>query len=61
MQDDEDAPRPQRRLAALALESLGIEELRAYIGELRAEITRVEGVIERKQAHRGVADSFFKR
>ncbi len=61
MQEDEDAPRPQRRLAAMALEPLGVEELRAYIGELREEIARAEAAIGRKQAHRGVADSFFRK
>ncbi len=61
MREDEDAARPQRRLAALVLEPLGIEELHAYIGELREEIARAEAAIERKQAHRGVADSFFRR
>ena len=60
MQDEEDAARPQRRLAAMALDPLGVEELRAYIGELQEEIARVEAAIARKQAHRGAADRFFR-
>jgi uncharacterized small protein (DUF1192 family) len=54
-------PRKQARLEKLVLDTLGIEELRAYIGELREEITRVEADIERKQGHRSAADAFFKR
>ena len=59
---EEDAPPPRRRrLDPLLLDSLGIDELRLYIGELKAEITRVEADIDRKQSHRSAADAFFKR
>jgi len=54
-------PRKRVRLEKLLLDTLGIEELRDYIGELRAEIARVEADIERKQGHRSAADAFFKR
>jgi uncharacterized small protein (DUF1192 family) len=54
-------PRKQVRLEKLVLDTLGIEELRDYIGELREEIARVEADIERKQGHRSAADAFFKR
>jgi uncharacterized small protein (DUF1192 family) len=60
MQEDEDAARPKRRLSAMVLDPLGVEELRAYIDELREEIARTEAVIARKQAHRSAADSFFR-
>jgi uncharacterized small protein (DUF1192 family) len=61
MEPDEDLPvRKRRRLEALFLDSLGVEELRDYIGELRDEIARVEADIGRKQSHRSVADGFFK-
>jgi uncharacterized small protein (DUF1192 family) len=60
MQDEEDAARPQRRLTAMVLDPLGVEELRAYIGELQEEIARAEAAIARKQAHRGAADRFFR-
>ena len=64
--DDEDSPwgapvRKKVRLEKLVLDTLGIDELRAYIGELREEIARVEADIERKQGHRSAADAFFKR
>jgi len=59
---EEDAPPPKRRrLEPLLLDSLGIEELRLYIDELRTEITRVEADIGRKNSHRSAADAFFKR
>ena len=57
---EEDAPpRPRARLEKLPLDSLGIEELQAYIGELRGEIARVEADIARKQGHRSAADAVF--
>jgi uncharacterized small protein (DUF1192 family) len=62
MAQDEDAPPlKRRRLEPLLLDSLGIEELHAYIGELRAEIARVEADITRKSSHRSAADAFFRR
>jgi uncharacterized small protein (DUF1192 family) len=62
MAQDEDAPPPKRRrLEPLLLDSLGVEELRNYIEELKVEIARVESDITRKQSHRSAADAFFKR
>lgn len=59
---EEDAPPlKRRRLDPLLLDSLGIEELRLYIDELKAEIARVEADIGRKNSHRSAADAFFKR
>ena len=57
---DEEVPRPRRRLEPLALYPLGVEEMQAYIGELRAEIARVEEEIGRKRKHRDAADAFFR-
>jgi uncharacterized small protein (DUF1192 family) len=64
--DDDDnpwgaPPRKRARLEKLTLDTMGIEELREYIAELQAEITRVETDIERKQGHRSAADTFFRR
>jgi uncharacterized small protein (DUF1192 family) len=59
---EEDAPpAKRRRLEPLLLDSLGIEELRLYIEELKTEIARVEADIGRKHGHRNAADAFFKR
>jgi uncharacterized small protein (DUF1192 family) len=61
MEPDEDLPvRKRRRLEPLFLDTLSVEELRDYIGELRDEIARVEADIGRKQSHRSAADAFFK-
>lgn len=59
--EDDAPPLKRRRLEPLLLDSLGIEELRLYISELKTEITRVEADIDRKQGHRSAADAFFKR
>jgi uncharacterized small protein (DUF1192 family) len=62
MARDEDEPQTKRRrLDPLLLDSLGIEELRSYISELKTEIARVEEDIGRKGSHRSAADAFFKR
>jgi uncharacterized small protein (DUF1192 family) len=59
---EEDAPPlKRRRLEPLLLDSLGIEELRLYIDQLKTEIARVEADIGRKNTHRSAADAFFKR
>ena len=49
-----DSPEP-------VLDTLGLVELREYIDELKAEIARVEADIDRKQGHRSAADAFFRR
>jgi uncharacterized small protein (DUF1192 family) len=59
--EDDEPLTKRRRLEPLLLDSLGIEELRSYIGELKAEIVRVEADIDRKGSHRSAADAFFKR
>ena len=62
MMDEEESPvRKRTRLERIVLDTMGIEELRDYIAELKAEIERVEADIERKQGHRSAADSFFRR
>ena len=59
---DEDLPvRKRTRLEKLVLDTIGIAELRDYIGELNDEIARVEADIDRKQSHRSAADALFKR
>jgi len=62
MADDDDAPvRKRRWLEPLPLDTLGVTELRDYIAALEAEISRVEGDIQRKQDHRSAADAFFRK
>lgn len=59
MFDDEDA-RAKPRLQPMALDPLGVDELRGYIAELQAEIARAEAAIGRKQSHRDAANAFFR-
>lgn len=59
--EEDEPPIKRRRLEPLLLDSLGIDELRSYIDELRTEIARVEADIVRKNSHRSAADAFFKR
>lgn len=60
--EEEDRPqRKRRRLEPLLLDTLGVEELRDYIGELQDEIARVESDIAKKQSHRSAADAFFRK
>jgi uncharacterized small protein (DUF1192 family) len=62
MAEEEDVPvRKRHRLEKLVLDTLGIEELRDYIGELRDEIIRVEADITRKNSHKNTADAFFRK
>jgi uncharacterized small protein (DUF1192 family) len=60
-EDDDALPRKRIRLEKLVLDTLGVEELRDYIGELREEIARVEADIGRKQSHKSAADAFFRK
>ncbi len=58
---DEDLPKPAKSLLAPpALDMLGVDELKAYILALQAEIARVNAVILAKDAHKAAAASFFK-
>ena len=62
MAEDEDTPiRRRSLLEKLVLDTLGIDELRDYIGELQEEIARVEADITRKNSHRAAADAFFRK
>lgn len=59
MFDDDTAPK--KRLPVLKnLEPLSMDELAAYIDDLKAEISRTEGEMARKKAHAAAASSFFK-
>jgi uncharacterized small protein (DUF1192 family) len=63
-EDDESRRKPSNsrgRLEPLLLDPLGLAELRDYIVELQTEIARVEAAIDRKQNHRSVADSVFRK
>jgi uncharacterized small protein (DUF1192 family) len=59
--EEPDGPRPRNRFAPPAIDLWGVAELRAYIEELRAEITRAEAEIGKRNASKAAADLFFKR
>jgi uncharacterized small protein (DUF1192 family) len=61
LDEDEEPIRKRTRLEKPVLDTLGIEEMREYISELKEEIARVEADIERKQGHRSAADAFFRK
>ena len=48
LDEDEQPIRKRTRLEKPVLDTLGIEEMREYISELKEEIARVEADIERK-------------
>jgi uncharacterized small protein (DUF1192 family) len=57
---DDEIEAQKKKPALKLLDKLSIDELEAYIVELRGEITRTEGEIARKKAHASAASSFFK-
>lgn len=57
--DDDFDPRT-KKMKARPLDMLSVDQLRGYIAELRAEITRVEADIAKKEKSKAAADSFFK-
>ena len=56
--DDLDPKRPT--LNAPNLESMGLDELQAYIAALQAEIARAQSAIAAKQRQQTTAASLFK-
>jgi uncharacterized small protein (DUF1192 family) len=40
---------------------MSVEELRAYINDLKAEIVRAEEDIRKKEAHKEAASSIFRK
>ena len=57
----EDDLEPQKQSAKLKnLEPLSIDELMAYIEDMKQEIVRTEEEIKRKKAHMDAAASVFK-
>lgn len=53
---------PKKKAAPLRnLEIMGIEELRDYIGQLQAEIVRVETAIAAKESVKKGAEALFRK
>lgn len=52
---------PKKKTAKLKnLEPMSVDELAAYIEDLKAEIVRVETDMAKKKAYNSAASSFFK-
>ncbi len=52
---------PQKKTQKLRnLEPLSVDELTAYVEEMKAEIKRTEAEIVKKKAYANAASSFFK-
>ena len=60
--DEEDLrPRTASKPLARDLRTLSVEDLRAYVVELRNEMERVEAEIARRQDVRGAAEALFRK
>jgi uncharacterized small protein (DUF1192 family) len=59
--DDEPVKRTEAYRIGQDLSLLSVEELRRCIGELRAEIDRLESEIASKSATRNAAESIFRK
>ena len=59
--EEPEGPRPRNRFTPPVIDRWGVEDLRAYIAELREEIARAEREIGKREASRAAADLFFRR
>ena len=59
--DDEPAKPKRVHEIGQDLSALSVDELRARIGDLRAEIARLEGELDAKGSTRLAAESLFRR
>jgi uncharacterized small protein (DUF1192 family) len=62
MFDDDDAPKkPKTHEVGMKLDTLSVDELKARIELLEAEIARLKQAIEAKTASRATAEGFFRK
>lgn len=59
--DTDDIAPPPKTAKPVSLEGLSVAELEALIRDLELQIAAARQMIASKQAHRGSAESFFKR
>ncbi len=59
--EEPEGPRPRNRFEPPVIDRWGVEELRAYITDLKAEIARAEAEIGKREATKAAADLFFRR
>jgi len=60
MDEDETVPKVAKKFKPLVFDTLSIEELAAYIVELKEEITRAEASIDAKKRFRESAQDVFR-
>lgn len=58
---DEDIDPKTKRLKPRLLDALSVPDLKDYIGQLQAEILRVETEIAKKEKHLSAADALFRK
>jgi uncharacterized small protein (DUF1192 family) len=58
--DTDDLEPKTKRVQKRNLEPLSVEELAAYVEDLKAEIVRVEEDMKKKKAHLAAAANLFK-
>ena len=57
----DDLPRPKNiHVLGENLEAISVDELRLRIAALHQEILRIQAEVDKKQASRSAADTFFK-
>lgn len=61
MFEEEPRPQPRERFQPARLADWAEADLRAYIGDLTAEIARAEAAITARAQQRAAADSFFRK
>lgn len=59
--EEPEGPRPANPFVPPVIDRWGVEELRGYVLDLRAEIARAEREIAKRDAHRSAADAFFRK
>ena len=58
---DDDLDPKTKRLKPRNLDNLSIDDLKAYIADMTAEIQRVEADIVKKEAHKNAIPGLFKK
>jgi uncharacterized small protein (DUF1192 family) len=59
--EEPEGPRPVNRFKPPVIDRWGVEELRSYILDLKAEIARAEAEIGKRQASQAAAELFFRK
>ncbi len=59
--EEPEGPRKPNRFTPPVIDLWGVEELRAYIAELKEEIGRAEREIAKREASKAAADLFFRK